>query len=212
MGSFARLMRVLFAQEKKHQVVGFCADDAFVTTDHYDELPLYTLRDTAECFGPESNLMFVAVGYSSMRARSQMYGRAKAAGYNLVNYISPHAVLPDNLVIGENNAIFQGAQIEPGVQIGDNNIIWSSVNLCHDVVIGSHSFMAARSLMGGGSSLGNSCFVGFNATITHRIAVADETLVGAGALILNDTEPFTRYQGVPAKPHSVHACHGIKIP
>ena len=212
MGDFARLMRTLFEQETAREVVGFCADPAFVQNDRFDGLPLCTLAQAESRYPADQVDMFVAAGYSRMRARAEMLAKAQARGFVLANYVSPHAVLAPGVQMGVNNAIFQGVQLEPNVRIGDNNTIWSSVNLCHDVTIGNHVFLAARALVGGFGTVHDLSFIGFNATILQRVSVAEETLVGAGALVLHDTQPHTRYLGVPATAAGTHRQDGIRIP
>ena len=46
------------------------------------------------------------------------------------------------------------------------------------------------------------CFIGINATIRENTRVQEGTLVGMGALIMADTEPWSIYKGVPARKSS----------
>jgi acetyltransferase-like isoleucine patch superfamily enzyme len=39
------------------------------------------------------------------------------------------------------------------------------------------------------------CFVGVNATLRNAITVAEFTLIGAGALVMKDTQPRSVYVG-----------------
>jgi acetyltransferase-like isoleucine patch superfamily enzyme len=43
-------------------------------------------------------------------------------------------------------------------------------------------------VISGNCTIGHSCFIGVNATIRDRVKVAPRSLIGAGAVILKDTE------------------------
>lgn len=210
-GQFAKLMRHLFESDTACVVVAYCLDREFITSSEIEGVPVVPFEEIESLYPPGEFEMFVAIGYSNMRNRVLMYGKAKQKKYVLANYVSSNSVVSNTVVMGENNAVFQGVQVEPFVRIGDNNIIWSSVNICHDSIIASHSFIAAKSTLGGFSEVGNNCFLGFNSTIIQNIKVADETLVGACALIVSDTRKYSKYIGIPAKEISLHFDEGIRV-
>ncbi|MDH4562759.1 acetyltransferase [Pseudomonas sp. BN411] len=210
-GTFAALMRYLFESDSNYVVVAYCLDRKFIASSEIDGLPVVAFEDVENIYSPKDFDMFIAIGYSGMRNRVLMYERAKQKDFMLANYVSSDSVVSDSVVLGENNAILQGVQIEPFVSIGDNNVIWSSVNICHDSKVGNHSFIAAKSTIGGFSAVGNNCFIGFGSTIIHNVSLADETLVGACSLITSDTNKYSKNIGIPAKEIGFHADEGIKI-
>ena len=48
-------------------------------------------------------------------------------------------------------------------------------------------------VISGRVNVGEYCFLGVNATIRNAITIAPETLVGAGSIIMTDTEPKSVY-------------------
>ncbi len=211
LGDFAKAMRFYFERDTHYRVEAYCADSPFIEKNVFDGLPVVAFEDVQDSYPSDNFKMFVAVGYSNMRARKVMYINACKKNYTFVNYISPHANIDASTIIGVNNVVLQGTQIEPLCTVGNNNIIWSSVNICHDTIIGSHCFFASQSLMGGFSKAGDNCFVGFNATVIQHVTLADETLVGTKSLILNDTKPYSKNIGIPAKCVSFHFEEGIVV-
>lgn len=210
-GQFATLMRHLFESDTAYLVVAYCLDRDFITSSEIEGVPVVPFEEVEEIYPPEEFEMFVAIGYSNMRNRVLMYEKAKQKKYVLVNYVSSDSVISNTVVMGDNNTVFQGVQVEPFVRIGNNNIIWSSVNICHDTIIASHSFIAAKSTVGGFSKIGNNCFLGFNSTIVQNIEVADETLVGACALVISDTRKYSKTIGIPAREVGLHFDEGIRV-
>ncbi|SDU63360.1 hypothetical protein [Jiangella alkaliphila] len=59
--------------------------------------------------------------------------------------------------------------------------------------------MALAPQDGGPITLADDVWIGANATVTPRTAVARGCIVGAGAVLTRDTEPYGVYGGVPAR-------------
>ena len=211
LGDFAKAMRYYFAKDTDYQVVAFCADKNYINQQELDGLPVVPFENIENIYCNNKFTMFVAVGYSQMRARRLMYERATNKQYKMANYVSPLANVDPSVVFGMNNVVLQGSQIEPFCTIGNNNIIWSSVNISHDVRLGSHCFMASQSLLGGRVKVGDGCFLGFNCTILQDLVLAEETLVGAKSLVVSATQPFSENIGLPAKIVRFHNQEGILI-
>lgn len=211
LGDFAKMMRFYLERDTEYRVEAYCADRLFINNNVFDGLPVVAFEEVQNVYPSDNFKMFVVAGYANMRARKVMYVNAYNKNYKFANYISPLANIDASTILGVNNVVLQGAQIEPFSTIGDNNIIWSSVNICHDSTIGDHCFFASQSLVGGFSTVGDNCFVGFNATVIQHVILADETLVGAKSLILNNTKPYSKNIGTPSQCVSFHSEEGIII-
>lgn len=211
LGDFAKAMRFYFERDTEYRVEAYCADRLRVTTDVFDGLPIVAFEDVHNVYPRGSCTMFVAVGYANMRARKVMYAKALNRDYAFASYISPFANVDVTTILGVNNVVLQGTQIEPFCTIGSNNIIWASVNICHNATIGDHCFLASQSLVGGCATVGDSCFVGFDSTVLQHVTLAEETLVGAKSLIVKSTMACSKHVGIPARCVSVHAEEGIML-
>lgn len=210
-GTFAKLLYYYFTKDSNYKVVAFCADRIYIKDKNFCNLPLIPFEDLERSYSPEKFKVFVAVGYSNMRARKIMFDKIKSKNYECVNYISSKAIIDSSFTIGENNVILENVVIEPFANIGNNNVIWSSSNICHNTKIHSHCFIAAQTLVGGFSEIKENCFLGFNSTVLQNIVLEDETLVAAKTLINRNTKKCTKYMGIPAKLISIHKDNGIQI-
>ena len=211
LGDFAKLVLHYFSKDINIKVVAFCADKEYIKEQKFCNLPVVSFEQLENLYSSEKYSIFVAAGYSFMRNRVIMYEKIKLKGYTCVNYISSQAVIDSTVEIGENNLILENCVIEPFTIIGNNNIIWSSCNICHDVNIESHSFIASQSLLGGFACVRDNCFLGFNSTVLQYVTLAKETLVGAKSLILSNTEEYSKYIGNPAINVGNHKENGISI-
>ena len=155
--------------------------------------------------------MFVAVGYKHMRARRQMFIKAKDLGYTLATYISSKAHIDASNQIGENCMLLHGAILEPFAQVQDNCFINTATVICHHAKIQSHCFIAAKALVGGFTKIGSNSFLGFQSTVVQKLSLSSETLLAANSLLLKNSKKSTMYAGSPAKIISEHTDSGIQI-
>jgi len=194
-------------------VDAFCVDREYLNSDSYCGKPLISFEKAIEKYPPHEYDMLSTVLASSngLRKKMEVFNRLKKAGYGLLNYISPLSDISDDIQMGENNIIFSHCRVGLNVKIGNANMLWHGVLLDHDSVVGDGNFFAGGCKTAGSVKVGNSCWIGINSTIIQQIAIADETLIGAGCVVVKDTEPFTTYVGNPAKAIKAHKEEGIIV-
>jgi sugar O-acyltransferase (sialic acid O-acetyltransferase NeuD family) len=199
-GKLAQELLVVMAADPSCRVCAVTADRQHLgneTTFH--GLPLVPLELVTEQFPPERYNLIVTIGYSRMRSRRDMFQSAKALGYRMPGYVAPGARLFQDLVMGENNLIFDLAYLGPVGEIGDNNVIRPQVYVGHDFHIDSHSFIASGTTIGSGCRIGQMTFIGLGTTIVPQRVIAEENLISAGSLVTRDTERYGVYAGRPAR-------------
>ena len=64
-------------------------------------------------------------------------------------------------------------------------------------------------VISGGVTIRKGCFLGVNATLSDHITLGEESVIGAGALILGDTEPHSVYVGTKTEARAVKS-HELK--
>ena len=127
-------------------------------------------------------------------------------------------VEPCNLyecTIGDNSFIGPFVEIQKGVKIGENCKIQSHAFICELVTIGDNCFISHGAMFindlfesggpaGGDKSkwkktfIGNNVSIGTNATILP-IKIADNVVIGAGAVVTKDITQSGIYIGNPAR-------------
>lgn len=208
---FADLMDYYFSSDSDYNVIGFCVEEKYISSNTFKGKPLVAFENVEKYFPTDSVKMFVAVGYRSMRLRANLYQKTVSKGYQHVNYISSKCSIDKTCVIGNNNAILQGAVLEPFSKVGNNNVLYTGVVVCHHAQIENSCFIAARSLVGGYTVIQDNCFLGFSSIVLQNLVIEIETLVAAGSVV---NKSYTEYQflaGAPAKLKSKHPDIGIII-
>jgi sugar O-acyltransferase (sialic acid O-acetyltransferase NeuD family) len=197
-GELARLANRAFARDPRHEVVA-CT----VTRDHLaeaalDGLPVVAWELLDSSHPPREHSLFVAVGYRGVnRYRRELCEHARRRGYTLASYVSPHAVVADDVEVKENTFVFEGAIVQAYAKLGKNVIVWSGALVSHDSTIGDNCFIAPRAAIAGNVRIGENCFIGINATIRDGVSVASDCVIGAGAVVKHDTRPGEVYSAAP---------------
>lgn len=125
-----------------------------------------------------------------------LYDRFKLDFCTLVHptaYVSPLATLSQGVFVGANSVI------APGVQLGSHVFINRGVTIGHDTHIGDFSRVQPGSHMGSLSKIGEGVTVGLGATVIERLRVGDNTVIGAGAVVLDDMPENVLVVGTPAR-------------
>lgn len=200
LGDIAQIAHDYFKMDSNYDVVAFCVDREFLKTPNFANKPVVAFESVQEKYPSDNHEMFIALSYSQMnKLRSEKFNEAEAKGYTLATYISSKCNYLSKYSCGKNCFIFEDNTIQPYVQIGDNVTIWSGNHIGHHSIIESHNFISSHVVISGHCKIQSFCFLGVNSTLAHKVEIASECLIGAGAVISKSTE----YQGVYVAPRSV---------
>ena len=70
----------------------------------------------------------------------------------------------------------------------------------HRSKIRDNCYISSHVVISGFCEIGESCFLGVNCCIADRVKIARDCIIGAGAVVINDTDPGKVYVGNPARP------------
>jgi len=197
-GDVAKLAHFYFARDSEHRVEAFAVDQAYRKSDTFLGLPLVDFEEVRNLYPPGEFTMFIAVSYARMnRVRAAKYFQAKEFGYELVSYVSSRCTCLTDFSIGDNCFILEDNTIQPFVRIGNNVTLWSGNHIGHDSIIEDHCFLASHIVVSGHVHIHPYCFIGVNATLRNSVTIAAETLIGAGAVVMENTVPKGVY--IPAR-------------
>lgn len=121
--------------------------------------------------------------------------------------IEPGAIIRDLVEIGDNCVIMMGAVINIGAVIGAKTMIDMNVVVGGRAMVGKNCHIGAGAVLAGVIEppsaqpviIEDDVLVGANAVILEGIKIGKGAVVAAGAVVVNDVEPYTIVAGVPAK-------------
>lgn len=194
---FGKMLRFYFEKYTDVEIAAYTVDKVYLGSEVYDGLPAVAYEEVEKVYPPEEYTMVIALGYKKMnQIRQQKFEDAKRKGYTIENFIHPSAV-NDTVTMGEGNIILEHVTLAYGTKLGNSNIIWNGCQISHESQVGDYNFFSVDSVIAGKTVVKNNCFLGINCTVLGNRTLADATLVGAGAFVRENTEPYSVY--VPAR-------------
>jgi sugar O-acyltransferase (sialic acid O-acetyltransferase NeuD family) len=198
---FASLAHFYLKYDSPHEVVAFTVDREFVPANPtFEGCPVVPFDDLERRYPPDEFSAFAPLSHQGMnRPRQNVYERFKQKGYRLISYLSSYCTCFPGTSIGDNCMILEDNTIQPFVSIGNNVVMWSGNHIGHHSSIADHVFFTSHVVLSGHCIVEESCFFGVNSTVRDGLRVAKGTLVGMGAVVGRDTEPWSVYKGNSSK-------------
>jgi sugar O-acyltransferase (sialic acid O-acetyltransferase NeuD family) len=186
-GEIAELADFYFTHDSKLRVAGFTVDHAYLKDTEFRGRPVVPFERLAETFSPQKYGLFIALSYSGINElRAAKVALGRAAGYQIVSYVSSRATIFPELQIKENCFILEDNTIQPFAKIGSNVTLWSGNHIGHHSVIEDDVFIASHVVVSGGVRIGQGSFIGVNATLRDHVSIGKKCVIGAGALVLEN--------------------------
>jgi sugar O-acyltransferase (sialic acid O-acetyltransferase NeuD family) len=145
----------------------------------------------------DSSDFFVAIGDNGVRERFMR--ELLAEGYSIATIVHPTAVIASSVVIEEGSCVFAGAILNPFVRIAKGVIVNTSASVDHHSNIGSFSHLCPGTVLAGGVTVGEQCFLGAGAVVSNQIHIINDVTLGAGAVVTKSIAEAGTYVGVPAR-------------
>lgn len=200
-GEFGEIAYEYFSDDSPYEVAAFAVESQYRKTDALRSVPVIDFEQIAALYPPQEYEVFVAVTYAKLnRIRRRMYRTCKEMGYACASYVSSHAFFWKNAQIGENSFIFEDNTIQYHVKIGNNVVLWSGNHIGHQTVIEDDCWLTSHVVVSGFCRIGSGSFIGVNAALGDNVSVAEDVVLGAGAVTVKDlSQKAGVYIGCPAK-------------
>lgn len=190
--SFAEIVYYYLTHDSEYKVKAFTVTQDRINSEKPTlfDLPIVAFETVQELYPPEQYEMYIAVGYVNVnKTRAHFFDEAKKKGYLLATYVSSKATVWTDR-IGENCFILEDNTVQPFVTIGNNVICWSGNHIGHHSQINDHCYITSHVVISGHCCIKERSFLGVNATLRDNITIAEDNVIGAGAVILKNTKPF----------------------
>ena len=111
----------------------------------------------------------------------------------------PSAIIAPDVYIGPGSVLCAGMIVNPGCTIGANVILNTGCTVDHHNRVGDHAHIAPGVHLGGDVTIGTGALVGIGATVLPRRCIGISSVVGAGAVVIDDVPDGNTVVGVPAR-------------
>lgn len=141
--------------------------------------------------------VFIAIGSNAVRKKLAM--KTTEMGFQLVNAISPAAIVSPSASLGLGIAVMAGSVINAEASIGDLCIVNTGATIDHDCVLGLGVHVAPQCALAGNVHIGSLSFIGVGSKIIPEIHIGESAVVGAGSVVISNIDSAVTVVGVPAK-------------
>lgn len=181
------------------EISGFLDDDAYIWGQRVGGLPvLGGISAIKELCGRYPALSAVAaVGDNAVRKR--IIEDLSGCRVKFIKALHPRAVVSGAAAIGAGTMVAAGAVINTGAVIGSHVIINTASTVEHDCTVGDFAHISPGAVLGGGVQVGEGAQVGIGATVMPGRKVGCWSVVGAGAVVVEDIPTEVVAVGVPAR-------------
>jgi sugar O-acyltransferase (sialic acid O-acetyltransferase NeuD family) len=211
-GEFGEIAYQYFTHDSPYEVVAFAAEARFCERDQACGLPLVAFESLSELYPAGTCSVFIAITHTQLnRVRARLYRAVKERGYDIASYVSSHAFVWHNAVVGENCFVFENNVIQHLAQIGNNVVLWSGNHIGHRSIVRDHCFLSSQVVVSGYCDIGESSFLGVNSTIGDSVSVGRDCVIGAGAVVLKNAEEGRIYRGNPAVAAAVGSLRAFRV-
>ena len=195
-GGHAKVVIELIRAEGKYQIKGCTGlgEGGFVL----DDVPILGTDSLLPALlASGAKKAFVAIGDNHGRVR--LLAQVSEIGFELINAVSPDAVVSRSATLGRGIAIMAGAIVNASAEIGDGAIINTNAAVDHDCRIGSGAHIGPGSALAGCVEVGCESFLGAGTCVIPGIRIGSRVIVGAGSVVVQDLPDDVTAMGVPAR-------------
>lgn len=144
----------------------------------------------------------VVVTIGPSRVRRRVVERLRAAGLGeerFARLVDPQTVVPAGSSVGPGTVLLGGIVITAPIDIGSHVVVMPHVTLTHDDVIEDFATIAAGVNLGGGVRVAEEAYLGMGSSVRQHLTVGRGSVLGMGAVLLDDLPEGATWAGVPAR-------------
>lgn len=136
----------------------------------------------------------VAIGDNRTRKKI-----AEKYAVNWVSLIHPSAQIALGAKIDKGTVVMANAVINACASVGRHCIVNSGAIVEHDNEIEDYVHLSPRVALGGTVRVGAQTHIGIGATVSNNVRICENSVIGAGAVVVRNIEQSGTYIGIPAR-------------
>lgn len=181
-----------------YEIIGFIDDNSDLKSTSINGYVVLGNLDYLLNNISKSVAVFVPIGNNVVRVK--IISELIKNGFTTPNYIHPSVILAPSVKLGKAVYILAGSSIMPFTELTDFVMISMGVNIAHHSVIETGCFFSQGTNIGASILIKKNAFCGVGATIMTGVTrIGENSLIGAGAVIIRDVPDGATVVGNPGK-------------
>lgn len=142
----------------------------------------------------------VAIAIGNAKVRKQLVEKLlENPKLEYPNLIAPDVYIDETVQLGKGNIILNGNILTVNINLQDFNVIETGSTIGHDVKMDSYITVYLGVNIAGNVQIKEECELGANSCLIQGLNVGEETIIGAGAVVIRDIKGKCTAVGNPAK-------------
>lgn len=200
-GGFAREVLWVFREANKAnrqwEVLGFIDENPENHGKVICDLPI--LGDFEWFKTVDKSKIKVICGVGSPKTKKYFVDKAKSLGLEFCSVIHPNVRMSQYVEVGKGTVITAGNIITTQVKIGNHVSLNLDCTLGHDDIIEDYCNIAPGAHISGNVTVKEGADIGTGAVILQGLKIGAWSIIGAGAVVIDDIPDNVTAVGVPAK-------------
>jgi acetyltransferase EpsM len=201
-GGHARVILSELLLLDDHKSIVFVAnDDCLVDSITINDINYTVINNMSELKNLYDKGSCGIIGIGSIEKRMLICEEVSStiSNFSWMRLLSKHAIISEDVKIGEGTVVISGSLINTGTTIGKHCIINTKASIDHDNTIGDFINISPTVVTGGSVKIGNNSDIGIGSTISNNIDIRHNVIIGGHSFVNKDCESNSLYFGSPIK-------------
>ena len=145
-----------------------------------------------------SNDTYIVIAIANYKVKKNIVNKVNNK-FKFATIVHPKVWIHDYMTVGQGTIIYEGAILTANIEIGNYVIISPKCGVGHDSIIKDYVSLLWNVNVSGNDLIEEGVMMGSGSTVIQGKKIGKGSIIGAGAVVVNDIESFSTAVGVPAK-------------
>ena len=145
-----------------------------------------------------SNDTYIVIAIANYEVKKKIVNKINNK-FKFATIVHPKVWIHDYMTVGQGTIIYEGAILTANIEIGNHVIISPKCGVGHDSIIKDYVSLLWNVNVSGNDLIEEGVMMGSGSTVIQGKKIGKGSIIGAGAVVVNDIESFSTAVGVPAK-------------